>query len=406
MKKYDLLVIGGGASGMMAAIAAKGEAPTLSVGLLEGGQRVGKKLLTTGNGRCNLTNRNLNISHYYGQDLPSAEAVLSRFDLNATEEFFLSLGIPVREGENGKMYPFSLQAASVVDALRFRCEELGVDILTENKVLSLSEQGVTCENETYCAKAVIVACGGRSASNTGSDGSGFDLLKKVGHTCTDLHPAITPIRTATEKIRSVKGLKVNGRITASANGKTRTEEGEILFTDYGVSGPPVLQLSGFVAENEGVALTIDMMPERDKNWIFKYLMSRKDRVFGDVAENLFLGLLHKRIGMAVIKSCGIGVNDSCSALEKRHIAAITDAVKGFKLDATGVCGYDMAQVTAGGILLREFDFDLMSNKKKGLFACGEVLDVYGDCGGYNLQWAWSSGFVAGVSAARYAGGRV
>ncbi len=406
MKKYDLLVIGGGASGMMAAISAKTESPMLSVGLLEGGQRVGKKLLTTGNGRCNLTNRYLDISHYYGQDLPSVEAVLDRFDLSATEDFFLSLGIPLREGENGKMYPFSLQAASVVDALRFRCEELGVDILTESKVKSLTEQGVVCENKTYCAKAVVVACGGRSASNTGSDGSGFGLLQSIGHTCTDLHPAITPVRTNTEAIRSVKGLKVNGAITASVGGKARTEEGEILFTDYGLSGPPVLQLSGFVAEKGGAALSIDMMPEKDKAWIFKHLMSRKDRVFGDVAENLFLGLLHKRIGMAVIKSCGIGVNDSCSALEKRHIAAITDAVKGFKLEATGVCGYDMAQVTAGGILLSEFDSDLTSKKRQGLFACGEVLDVYGDCGGYNLQWAWSSGYVAGVSAARYAGGRV
>ena len=406
MKKYDLLVIGGGASGMMAAISAKTESPMLSVGLLEGGQRVGKKLLTTGNGRCNLTNRYLDISHYYSQDLPSVAAVLDRFDLSATEDFFLSLGIPLREGKKGKMYPFSLQAASVVDALRFKCDELGVDILTESKVKSLTEQGAVCENETYCAKAVVVACGGRSATNTGSDGSGFGLLQSVGHTCTDLHPAITPVRTDTEAIRSVKGLKVNGTITATAGDKSRTEEGEILFTDYGVSGPPVLQLSGFVAENGGVALSIDMMPEKDKTWIFKHLMSRKDHVFGDVAENLFLGLLHKRIGMAVIKSCGIGVNDSCSALEKRHIAAITDAVKGFKLEATGVCGYDMAQVTAGGILLSEFDSDLMSKKREGLFACGEVLDVYGDCGGYNLQWAWSSGYVAGVSAARYAGGRV
>ena len=406
MKKYDLLVIGGGASGMMAVISAKAESPMLSVGLLEGGQRVGKKLLTTGNGRCNLTNRYLDISHYYSQDLPSVEAVLDRFDLSATEDFFLSLGIPLREGEKGKMYPFSLQAASVVDALRFRCDELGVDVLTESKVKNLTEQGAVCENETYCAKAIVVACGGRSATNTGSDGSGFGLLQSVGHTCTDLHPAITPVRTNTEAIRSVKGLKVNGTITALAGGKARTEEGEILFTDYGVSGPPVLQLSGFVAEKGGAALSIDMMPEKDKIWIFKHMMSRKDRVFGDVAENLFLGLLHKRIGMAVIKSCGIGVNDSCSALEKRHIAAITDAVKGFKLEATGVCGYDMAQVTAGGILLSEFDSDLMSKKREGLFACGEVLDVYGDCGGYNLQWAWSSGYVAGVSAARYAGGRV
>ncbi len=406
MKKYDLLIIGGGASGMMAAISAKTEQPALRVAILEGGSRVGKKLLTTGNGRCNLTNRGVDISHYYGSDKQGIENVLCRFDLSATEKFFSQLGLPLREGDSGKMYPFSLQAAAVVDVLRFRCEELGIEIIPDSKVTEISDDCVLCGNESYSAVAVIVACGGKSAANTGSDGSGFALLQSVGHTCTTLHPAITPIRTNTEIIRSVKGLKAVGSIKASSGDESRTEFGEVLFTDYGLSGPPVLQLSGFVAARGGAKIEIDLIPEMSRDKLFKHLMSRKDKVFGDVAENLFLGLLHKRIGMAVIKYCGIRVNDSCRALDKRQISDLVDGVKCFTLTSNSVCGYDMAQVTAGGIALCEFDVNLMSKKRKGLFACGEVLDVCGDCGGFNLQWAWSSGYVAGVSAARFVGGNI
>lgn len=404
MKHYDVLVIGGGASGLMAAISAKRERPALSVAVIEGGPRVGKKLLTTGNGRCNLTNAKVELSRYHSGDLSAVGTVLNRLDRDATEAFFLSLGIPMREEESGKRYPYSLQAASVVDALRFACAESGAEILTDRKILRLTEHGAACEAERYDSYATVVACGGKSAVNTGSDGSGFRLLREAGHSCTELHPAITPVRTQTEPIRAMKGVKITAAVTASAGGETRADFGEVLFTDYGLSGPPILQLSGFIASQGGAALTLDLLPEKSRDWLFKYLMSRKGRVFGDAAENLFLGLLPKRVGMAVIKRCGVGVNDSCAALEKRSIAALTDAVKAFSLAATGVCGYDMAQVTAGGVPLCEFTDDLMSKKRNGLFACGEVLDVYGDCGGFNLQWAWSSGFVAGTAAARYAEG--
>ena len=402
MKRTDCLIVGGGASGLTAAISAKRAAPAMQVTLLEGGPRVGKKLLTTGNGRCNLTNAKITLSRYRGGDLAAAERVLSRFDPRATAAFFASLGVPLREeGDQGKLYPYSLQAASVVDVLRFECDRLGVETLVEQKAERLTETGVVTADETYRADRIVIACGGQAAPRTGSDGSGYALLKQAGHTVTPVTPAIVPIRTETEPIRAVKGLKVDGVVTASARGESRREAGEILFTEYGLSGPPILQLSGLVAAMGGAELTLDLLPEKSEDWLVSYLRERKKTAYGDVAENLFLGLMHKRVGIAVLKRCGVGPNDSAASLGENALRAVARMTKAFRLKATGVCGWDAAQVTAGGVPLSEFDDSLMSRRRPGLFACGEVLDVTGDCGGFNLQWAWSSGYVAGRSAAAF-----
>ena len=403
MTLYDILVIGGGASGMMAAITAKSEAPHMSVAILEGQNRVGKKLLTTGNGRCNLTNTDIDISRYHSESPDLVKLVLDAFDKAKTEEFFGSLGILFKEGENGKLFPFSLQAASVVNALRLKCESIGVEIITDAKVEKISKELVvkTAQGD-FKGKAVIVACGGCSAKNTGSDGSGFELLRLLGHSCTTLYPAITPIRTETAPIKAAKGAKTVCALRAQSGDEVRTEFGEVLFTEYGISGPPVLQLSGFAAAHKNVKISLDMLPEMTQDELFKYVFSRKDNVFEDRMENLFLGLLPKPISLIVLKYCGMNVNDSCIALEKRSISKLVNAVKALTLDVTGVCGYDSAQVTAGGIRLSEFDSFLCSKAARGVFACGEVLDVYGDCGGFNLQWAWSSGHIAGRSASLFA----
>ncbi len=407
MTLYDILVIGGGASGMMAAITAKSEAPHMSVAVLEGQNRVGKKLLTTGNGRCNLTNTGIDISRYHSESPDLVKLVLDAFDKAKTEEFFGSLGILFKEGENGKLFPFSLQAASVVNALRLKCESIGVEIITDAKVEKISKELVvkTAQGD-FKGKAVIVACGGCSAKNTGSDGSGFELLRSLGHSCTTLYPAITPIRTETAPIKAAKGAKTVCALRAQSGDEVRTEFGEVLFTEYGISGPPVLQLSGFAASHKNVKISLDMLPEMTQDELFKYVFSRKDNVFEDRMENLFLGLLPKPISLIVLKYCGMNVNDSCIALEKRSISKLVNAVKALTLDVTGVCGYDSAQVTAGGIRLSEFDSFLCSKVARGVFACGEVLDVYGDCGGFNLQWAWSSGHIAGRAASLFAGKNV
>ncbi len=402
MKNKDILIIGGGASGLMAAITAARADSGLSVTVLEGGARVGKKLITTGNGRCNITNQSLTSDRFHSSEPTATMSIIERFDLAATSDFFMSLGIPLCTLEDGKMYPCSLQASSVVDALRFECERLGVEIITDSRVISVDAEGtVKTAVEQYSAKAVIIACGGKAASSTGSDGSGFDLLKSLGHSVKRTYPPIVPIKTDTQLIRAAKGIKVECAVTATVGNETKTERGEVLFTEYGLSGPPILQLSGFIAQRSPAPakITLDMLPDRSRDWLFGYLMRRSGKAYGDTAENLFLGLLNKRVGISVIKYCSLGVNDSCSAFSKREIAALTDAVKGFTLNVTGLCGYEAAQTTGGGVPLCEFDSELRSLKADRVLACGEVLDVYGDCGGFNLQWAWSSGHIAGENAA-------
>ena len=401
---YDCLIVGGGASGLMAAISAKRAAPALRVALLEGGARVGKKLLTTGNGRCNLSNADLALSRYQGGDLAAAARVLARLDGAATAAFFGSLGIPLREdGNEGKLYPYSLQAGAVVDALRFECDRLGVETRLDCRVTRLTPNGVACEDGDRTAPAVVIACGGCAAPHTGSDGSGYDLLRQAGHTVTRLFPAIVPLRTETEPIRPVNKLRLEGIVTAFADGEMRQEAGEIHFADYGLSGPPVLQLSGFVAAHGGADLTLDLLPGRSQEWLLGYLKQRRAAAYGDLADNLFLGLLPKRFGTMLLKRCGLSANDAASGIADDTLAKLALCAKAFPLRASGPCGWKDAQVTAGGVPLREFDESLMSRRRAGLFACGEVLDVTGDCGGFNLQWAWASGFVAGTAAAAFGG---
>ena len=403
---YDCLIVGGGASGLTAAICAKRAAPALRVAVFEGGARVGKKLLITGNGRCNLSNADLSLSRYHGSDLTAAGAVLSRLDGAATAAFFTSLGIPFKQdGDEGKLYPASLQAGSVVDTLRFECDRLGVETVLDRRVTALTGRGVAFAGGEAAATAVIVACGGRAAPHTGSDGSGYALLQGAGHTLTRLYPAIVPLRTETAPIRPVAKLRIEGVVTATAGGETRREAGEIHFAEYGLSGPPILQLSGFVAAHEGADLHLDLIPDRTEDWVLSWLRQRRPAAYGAAAENLFLGLLPKRFAQMILKACGVSPDDSASALSDGALAAIAHTAKVFALRATGTAPWAEAQVTAGGVPLSEFDADLMSKKRPGLFACGEVLDVTGDCGGFNLQWAWSSGFVAGTAAAAYAGGK-
>ncbi len=405
MKAHDVIIVGGGASGLTAAIAAKRAAPALRVALFESGARVGRKLLVTGNGRCNLTNERVEISRYHGGDLAAAGRVLDRFDGAATAAFFASLGVPLRaDGTDGKLYPASLQAGSVVDVLRFECDRLGVETLLECHVTALTASGVAFEGGQAAARAVVIACGGRAAPHTGSCGSGYALLEQAGHTLTPLHPAIVPLRTETEPIRPVTKLRIEGVVTAFAGDEMRREAGEIHFAEYGLSGPPVMQLSGFVAARGGADLLLDLLPDRTGEWVLSYLRERRAAAYGDLAENLFLGLTHKRVGLMLLKRAGLSPRQAASSLSDGDLAALATLAKAFPLRATGTAGWADAQVTAGGVPLGEFTGDLMSKKRPGLFACGEVLDVTGDCGGFNLQWAWSSGYVAGSSAAAFAEG--
>ena len=404
MTVYDVCIIGGGASGLIAAISAKRTRPDLKVIVIEKNDRVGKKLINTGNGRCNITNADISADHYYSSDNAFFD-YFDGFSLNDTKDFFESIGVLFKEEEKGKIYPYSLQASSVLDALRYECERLLVDIHCSEKVEKLDKSNdkfqVATNLSSYTSQTVIIAAGGAASDKLGGCRDGYNLLKQYGHTCTPLYPCITAVKTELNLIKALKGIKTDAILTLKVGNSRKSDFGEILFTEYGISGPPVLQLSQMLKGRADNALfSIDFMPEYDFESIVSMIKKRLNSVYEDKLENLFIGMLNKRIGQTIIKSSGFQLSDSASNLSEKEIRAIVSKIKKFQLEVTGVRGFEYAQVTGGGIELNRFNHETMqSNLCKGLFACGEVLDVTGDCGGFNLQWAWTSGYKAGVSAA-------
>jgi len=394
---FDLIVIGGGASGLTAAIEFKKNCPQLSVAIIERLDRVGKKLSITGNSRCNITNRNIALENYHGRDPEFCLPALGGFTVTDTEAFFGELGVIFKTEKEGKVYPYSLQASSVVDALRFGAERLGVVIIPNTEITSVRQKNnifrLTSADKSYECQALLVATGGKAGGKIASD-SGYRLLCDLGHRLTQLSPAIVQVRTDTTYTRQLKGVKVNA--TVKVNG--RSDFGEVLFCDYGLSGPPILQLSRYMTEGDKIHL--DLIPEFSEDKLETMLRTRVEGLMTTCGE-FFCGMLQKRLGQVVLKICGFSVNDPAQ-FDGNTIRAIAHTLKNMEFEYIDSNGFSNAQVTHGGIATDDFDpQSLMSRKCRGLFACGEVLDIDGDCGGYNLQWAWSSAILAARNVARY-----
>ena len=400
----DLAIVGGGPSGLTAAIFAKKTSPKCRVALWERHDRVGKKLLATGNGRCNLTNRSGLGGRYHGGSA-FAGKVFARFGVEDTLRFMEEIGIVPVEEDDGKVYPCSLKASAVLDQLRFAAQEAGVEMILGQEVQAVrrTKQGFVLKTNLgdTSARQIIICAGGKASPSLSSDGLGYSLLKGLGHTITPLYPSLVQIKTETAPIRGLKGIKTNALVTVRACGKQKTEQGEVLFTDYGLSGPPIFQLSRAVSCASGGEVTLDLLPDKGEGWLIQELFSRRQRFARREVGCLLLGILQKRLGEAVLRQQRvIPMNRPIDSLDNSELARIAGGIKGFSIRAAGVCSWPNAQVTAGGAEVGEFDpYTLQSRLTPGLYAAGEVLDVDGDCGGFNLQWAWSSGAIAGMCAA-------
>ena len=404
--KTEIAVIGGGASGLMAAITAKKSGKEVII--LERKDRILKKVLITGNGRCNITNVNANISNYFGKNISSVENILNRFTPQDTMDFFNELGIICNEENRGKVYPLSGQASSVVDALRFEAERLGIKIETEFYVRKIEKDGFKFriyseDRKKIEAGRVILAAGGQSYPELGSNGSGFELAKELGHSVTRLSPSIVQLKTEKHQVKGLQGIKTDVAVTAYGdNKKICTYDGELLFTDYGISGNVVFNISFVMPLYKNVEFEIDFMEKFDYNELYEILKERKRILSHLTMENYFNGMINKKLGQFLSKVSGIEkLSKPVKDLNDSDIRKLCTVLKKYRVKILETTGFKNAQVTAGGVLLDEVNIETLESKiVKGLYFSGEVLDVYGECGGFNLQWAWASGHIAGENAAK------
>ncbi len=396
-----VLIIGGGAAGMMAALSAS-EDSNNTVTILERQNRVGKKLMATGNGRCNLTNRAASVEYYHGEQPEFVRHAMEKLSVDDTLSLFRQLGLYTVMEENGKYYPLSDQANSVVDTLRFALEQRGVNIITSCDVLSVSKKArgyqIETTGEKYFADKLIVACGGCAGKALGGTRSGYKLLGSLGHSCTELSPSLVQVKTDPTYVRSLKGVRADCTMKLKAAGRTVAQSsGEVQFTDFGVSGPVTFELSRCVSvRREEMVLLLDFMRNFSEDQLLQALRQRIE-VFPSLnTEQLLTGMLNTRLGLAVVKFAGLNIHAPLADLCEDELRRVAHALKHFPLSVEGTLGMEHAQVTAGGVLTSEFRADTLESRfAPGVFAAGEVLDIDGDCGGFNLQWAWSSGYLAG-----------
>lgn len=413
MIHHDLIIVGGGASGLFAAINAKDLG--LDVAIIESNDRVGKKILTTGNGRCNISNNTISFPffNYHSENSGFFTKALSFLSVEDTKNIFLSLGLPIIELKNGKLYPKSLQASSVVDILRLALEDRSIPLYTECKVKSIHKDKkfkLSTSNEDkklFTCNKLILACGGKSAVKTGSDGTGYNLAKSLGHSIINTIPGIVQLKLNSPYLKSISGVKFDGFATLLVDDEPiRKEFGEILFTDYGISGPPILQLSGHASKallnNKKVEILVDMMPEEDHKEIENFIECHFGLLSHRPVIDSLIGVVNKKLIPTILKASKItNLHIPCYELTWEDKKNLINVLKSWKFTCIDTNGFNQAQVTIGGINTKEVNSDTLESKLvKDLYFSGEILDVDGDCGGFNLQWAWSSGYFVANNIAK------
>ncbi len=437
---YSVGVVGGGAAGMMAAITAAGCGAAVT--LLEGNDRPGRKLLSTGNGKCNLGNEKLDINEYYTSCPEFLEKCLARFGTEDTAAFFQGIGLLLKS-KNGYLYPMSEQASSVLDVLRYELHRQGVQVITDCKVDDIEissraahrsgkddkdahtaeyqkragahdrewkngQQNSRCirlesRGNIYWFDRVILACGGQAAPKTGSDGSGYRLAEKLGHSLVPVVPALVQMRCREDFFKSIAGVRADAMLTVTTgNGEPIQERGELQLTDYGISGIPVFQISRvmnyILRKRKDVEVRIDFLPDITEEALNNLVAARKHLRKSCTVEAFFTGMLNKKLMLLFIRLAGLKATEDAAAADPEKMRTVYRLCKCFPVHVSGSNSYDNAQVCAGGVPLDEVTAHLESRKVPGVYFAGEILDADGKCGGYNLQWAWCSGHIAGMAA--------
>lgn len=379
------------------------------VELFEGNDRVGKKILSTGNGKCNLGNVELELDKYFSSRPERLERFLEKFNADDTIAFFHSLGLLVKQ-KNGGLYPVSEQAASVLDALRYAIDrEPAIKVRTQCRIDRIERTAkknkitLFSGREQFSFDRVILACGGKAAPKTGSDGSGYLLAKMLGHEIVPTVPALVQMKCSEEWFKSVAGVRADAEISFD-DGERVAERGELQLVDYGISGIPVFQLSRrmnyILRSRKELVVKIDFLPDYPgEHFADKLFRERRALMKGATVEAYFTGLLNKKLMLLFIRMAGLKPTEAAEQADRERLKRVYELCRELRVHVTGSNSFDNAQVTAGGVPLEEVTERLESKKAPGVFFAGEILDVDGRCGGYNLHWAWCSAYLAGTGAA-------
>lgn len=411
MGRPEGIIIGGGAAGLMAAITAAENGAGVTI--LEHMPRVGKKILSTGNGKCNLTNLDMRPDCYRCGTADFPMTAIGRFSVADTVSFFRRLGVVVTD-RNGYVYPASGQAQTVLDALREKAESLGIRIVTECRPETVERDGTGFCVRTSCGAFqgdfLILAAGSKAAPATGSDGSGYDLAASLGHKIVKPLPALVQLKCRGDFFRSIAGVRTEAEVSLYTAGKhgelgdlLASDRGELQLTDYGISGIPVFQVSRYASEaldrKKRVLAVLDFFPSLKDEELFSLLKEQRMYLSDRKAEGFLNGIFHKKLAALFLKAAGIRGEEMAGRLSDKKLLAAVELIKRTVVEVTAANSFDKAQVCMGGVRVKDVDPCTMESRLvPGLYFAGEILDVDGICGGYNLQWAWSSGYAAGASA--------
>jgi hypothetical protein len=413
MKKriyHDIAVIGGGLAGIMAALSSS--LNNKDVCIIEGNERIGKKILITGDGKCNLTNRVMRDENFHSSNKGFFKSVLKQFSNKDTIKFFDKLGLITTILDDGRVYPISFQASSVLDILRFALDENHISIITNFRVSDIKKIKNVFEimdslGNIVESKKVILACGGKAAPFTGSDGSGYDLAINLGHKIINPMPSLVQLKLNFQGLRGLAGVRFEGDAEIYVDGYSEGKaHGEILFTNYGVSGPAILKLSRIASielqRKRRVSVKINLLPKFNSVQIKEILKKYIDQYFNRSIWNILIGLINKKVIPILLKDAGLeNIHKSAGKMTHSDLCSIVQHLTEWQFEISGTLSFKDAQVTAGGVDTRDVDPSTLESRiVKRLYFAGEILDVDGDSGGYNLQWAMSSGWVAGKSAGK------
>lgn len=398
-----ICVIGAGASGLLAAISAKEQGA--DVFILERNTKIGRKILATGNGRCNFTNVDATHNHY---NQPSfVKPIFEQFGPDKTINFFEGLGIEPKIEDQGKTYPLSEQASSIVDVLAYELDRLSIKVFYESFVDNVSFKNqkfhIKTNHQTFISDRVILATGGKALPKSGSDGHGYEIAKNLGHKITPIFPALVKLKLDYPYLKQMDGVKIKASAELMHKGVSiHYEYGDVLFTKYGISGPTILQISRkaneLLNENEKIYIKVTIIDHLE----IKDLIERFKKLRDKPIEMALIGLVHKKLIHPLLKEAGIHkFHEAVHQIERKSLMRLIHLLLDWRFLIVGSKDYDDAQVTAGGIDIVDIDSMTLESKiQRGLYITGEVLDIDALCGGYNLQWAWSSGYVAGKYAAK------